>query len=282
MQSDFSLLLQKIHAPQALHRGPCVRQTLRINGSVFRSPPRSQLCCPTWALQEVLWECWGWAEGQGVEVHGKGDWCLQVKALRAPLPVAWTEGGVFSQSWVGLGWARDGGCLAAVLHGQMLLVSSFRPLRVEGPGHQGWRRMVSSSVTVHMCPSDVCSGTSCARQPASDGTLAPSWGQELLGREHSLAVSPEGKPTTGTKGSFQKGKGSSESCFGWTTGDGAGGVAAQTLRRERGQLGRARDALGRLGGFRGLFARQLQFALLLEGQEHALLFTLAAGLLWGE
>ena len=30
---------------------------------------------------------------------------------------------------------------------------------------------------------------------------------------------------------------------------------------------------------RGLSARQLQFALLLEGQEHALLFTLAAGLL---
>lgn len=89
MQSDFPLLLQKMyHAPQALHSGLCVRQTLRINGSVFRSPPRSQPCCPTWALQEVLWEDWGWAEGQGVEVCGKGGWCLQVKALRAPLPVA--------------------------------------------------------------------------------------------------------------------------------------------------------------------------------------------------
>lgn len=43
---------------------------------------------PHWALQEVLWECWGWAEGQGVEMRGKGGWCLQVKALRAPLPVA--------------------------------------------------------------------------------------------------------------------------------------------------------------------------------------------------
>ena len=187
---------------------------------------------------------------------------------------------------MGLGWARGGVCLAAVLHGQMLLVSSFRPLRVEGPGHQGWRRTASSSVTVHVCPSGVCSGSSCARQPASGGTLASPWGPELPGREHSLAASPEGKPTTVTKGSFQKGKGSSESCIGWTIGDGAGGVAAQTLRRERGQSGRARgrrcearDALGRLGGFRGLSARQLQFALFLEGQEHTLLFTLAEGLL---
>lgn len=69
-------------------------------------------------------------------------------------------------------------------------------------------------------------------------------------------------------------------------GMGQGGVAAQTLR-ERGQLRRARgrrcgarEALGRLGGFRGLSARQLQFALLLEGAgARPPLFTLAAGLL---
>lgn len=53
---------------------------------------------------------------------------------------------------------------------------------------------------------------------------------------------------------------------------GWGGEVLLRHGRERGQLGRARgrccgarDALGRLGGFRGLSARQLQFALLLEG-----------------
>ena len=39
-------------------------------------------------LFQILKDDAVWAEGQGVEVHGKGDWCLQVKALRAPLPVA--------------------------------------------------------------------------------------------------------------------------------------------------------------------------------------------------
>lgn len=95
--------------------------------------------------------------------------------------------------------------------------------------------MASSSVAVHTCPSDVCSGTSCARLPASDGALASPWGPELLGKERSLAFSLEGNPTTGAKGNSQKGTGSSESCVGGTTGVGAGrgGVAAQTLGRER-------------------------------------------------
>ena len=102
MQSDFPLLLQKIyHAPQALHIGPCVRQTLRINGSVFRSPPRSQLCCPTWALQKVLWECWGGQRGRGLRCVGKGAGVCKSR-LSEPLSL-WHElrvGFFSSHEWV--------------------------------------------------------------------------------------------------------------------------------------------------------------------------------------
>lgn len=71
-------------------------------------------------------------------------------------------------------------------------------------------------VTIHTRSSYVCFGANGAWLSPSDGTLPSRWGPERqeLGAQSCQAVSPQGNPTTGTKGSFQKGKDSLNSALG--------------------------------------------------------------------
>lgn len=64
-------------------------------------------------------------------------------------------------------------------------------------------------VTIHMCSSYVCFGASRVRLCPSDKILTSHWRPECQGKveQPCQVVSPEGNPATGTKGSFQKGKG---------------------------------------------------------------------------
>lgn len=64
-------------------------------------------------------------------------------------------------------------------------------------------------VTIHTCSSYVCFGASRAQPCPSDRTLTSHWRPECQGRAEQpcQVVSPKGNQATGTKGSFQKGKG---------------------------------------------------------------------------
>lgn len=64
------------------------------------------------------------------------------------------------------------------------------------------------SLSLFTCSSYVCPGTHWDGPSPTDRTLTSSQGPELQerGAQPCLAASPEGNPTTRTKGSFQKEK----------------------------------------------------------------------------
>lgn len=142
-------------------------------------------------VQKALWACWDGQRGR-VRVCGNWGWCLGVEASGATLSVVCSEdGGAQRLSHVA-------GHLWSVPLGSEGGRTQSSGLEESGAFLCHWSHILHMSAPV----------------PAGLGHLPLTGHSHPLGDPNSgrgaqpcLAASPEGNPTTRTKGSFQKGKG---------------------------------------------------------------------------